>query len=145
MVVVSPKAAGAGEFRRSIYLYTRRSFDLTLLNVFDEPVLDTNCPRRTESAVVSQSLTMLNDDFVLDQAGLIADRVSAATTDHARQIETAFRLVLSRPPTAKDADWSQDILARLERSYAGRKGAEKLALSSFCQALLNTNEFLYVK
>ena len=54
-----PYPAAAG--RRSVYLLTRHAFHPTLMAVFDQPVLATNCPERSRSAVPSQSLTLMND------------------------------------------------------------------------------------
>ncbi|HJT77801.1 MAG TPA: PSD1 and planctomycete cytochrome C domain-containing protein, partial [Gemmataceae bacterium] len=53
-------------WRRSLYLFSRRNYNLTLLNVFDQPVMATNCTRRITSAVPLQSLTLLNDAVMLE-------------------------------------------------------------------------------
>ena len=65
----------AAQWRRSLYLFTRRSYNLNLLSVFDEPLMDANCPQRTNSAVVLQALTMLNDGFLIEQGDELAGRV----------------------------------------------------------------------
>jgi hypothetical protein len=44
MVLVAAKEAAA-RYRRSLYMFQRRSYNLTMLSVFDEPVMDTNCTR----------------------------------------------------------------------------------------------------
>src|SRR5947207_1316924 len=54
-VVVPADASGR---RRSLYLQVRRSQPLTLLQVFDQPVMETNCTRRGSSTVASQALTL---------------------------------------------------------------------------------------
>ena len=59
------QARPTAQFRRSLYLLARRNYHPTLLSVFDQPMVATNCTRRKPSAVVLQSLTMLNDAFVL--------------------------------------------------------------------------------
>ena len=55
--------------RRSVYLFARRNYQLTELGVFDQPVVATNCTCRNSSAVVSQSLALLNGRFSFEQAG----------------------------------------------------------------------------
>ncbi|HVC98552.1 MAG TPA: DUF1549 and DUF1553 domain-containing protein, partial [Pirellulales bacterium] len=70
-------ASPTAQYRRTIYLLSRRNYHPTLLNVFDQPNLATNCSERSTSAVVLQSLTMLNDAFVLEQAAALAERVMA--------------------------------------------------------------------
>ena len=55
--------------RRSIYLKVRRSQPLTLLQSFDQPVMETNCTRRGVSTVASQALNLLNSDTLTKHGG----------------------------------------------------------------------------
>jgi len=61
--------------RRSLYILNRRNYHLSMLTTFDQPFLTSNCTCRKPSAVVTQSLTMMNDEFVLEQASRFAQRV----------------------------------------------------------------------
>jgi hypothetical protein len=133
--------APSARWRRSVYVLARRNYHLSLLNVFDQPVVATNCTARMSSAVVSQALTMLNDRFVLEQAGYLAERVAReAGPDPAKRIALAFQTALGRPPRAAEVTWCTDLLRRHdERRLDGQK-----ALAHLCHVLLNTNEFLYV-
>jgi hypothetical protein len=118
--------------RRSIYALWRRNYHPTILNVFDQPTVATNCTGRQPSAVVLQSLTMLNDAFVREQAERFAKRVRAeSANDRGRQVELAFLIALSRPPRPSEAELCRDFLARR-------------GLALLCHTLLNTSEFLYV-
>ena len=90
------------QWRRSLYILGRRNYHLSMLGVFDQPVMTTNCTRRNSSAVVLQSLAMLNDDFVIEQAGFFADRVAAAVSA-SDCVATAFRMALAREPSARIA------------------------------------------
>src|SRR5262249_59101002 len=100
MVVVPAKGlpTPGAPWRRSLYLFARRNYNLTLLGVFDQPVMATNCTRRVHSAVPLQSLTLLNDATLLEQADHFADRVLAAGGPQAKQVETAFRRAFGRDP-----------------------------------------------
>jgi hypothetical protein len=150
MVVVSsgglptPTAAN----RRSLYLFARRNYNLTLLSVFDQPVMATNCTRRTPSAVPIQSLTLLNDAFMLEQADAFAARVAAAAGAPEKRVEAAFRLALARTPSAEETAAGLALLARVRAHLAAEKvpraEAERRALAELCHMLLCTNEFLYV-
>jgi hypothetical protein len=141
----SPTAA----LRRSLYLTCRRNYNLSLLSVFDQPVMATNCTRRIQSAVPLQSLTMLNDAFMLDQSDRFAARVVAAAGDSSdARVEAAFRLAFARKPNDKEKTASAALLEKLTQKYAkqGESSAEAdlKALGRFCQMLLCANEFLYV-
>ena len=138
------------QYRRTIYLLGRRNYHPTLLSVFDQPNLTTNCSERNTSAVVLQSLTMLNDSFVLEQAGALADRVMAVTEAKDRWITTAFEITLGRIPTDRESVWCQNAMAR-EVDYHQQtdkqcpvEEAEKRGFARICHTLLNTSEFLLV-
>jgi hypothetical protein len=134
--------------RRSLYLFARRNYNLTLLNVFDQPVMATNCTRRVHSAVPLQSLTLLNDALVLKQADHVAARVAAAADSEQRRVETAFRLAFAREPSPAEVAASAAFLEKLGERYAGEElppaEAERKALARLCHMLMCANEFLYV-
>jgi hypothetical protein len=142
----------ADRFRRTLYLLMRRNYHPTLLAVFDQPVVATNCTKRESSAVVLQSLTMLNDDFVVEESAALADRVLACSgPSSAERIETAFRLVLNRRPADDELAWCRETLDRdrgvieLTSPDLSVREAARQALARLCQTLLNSSEFLYLR
>lgn len=62
--------------RRSIYAKWRRTQPVALLQAFDAPVMGVNCDSRPSSTVATQSLMMMNNEFVLEQASILAKLVS---------------------------------------------------------------------
>jgi hypothetical protein len=140
----SPRA----RWRRSLYLFTRRSYNLNLLSVFDQPLMDANCPQRTNSAVVLQSLTMLNDSFLLEQGDALSERVWKAAGDPHARVALAFRLVLGRRPTREEARDSLEAIERLTEQYRvegeNTEAAVRKGFAAFCHTLFNTNAFLYI-
>src|SRR5439155_7712058 len=127
--------------RRSVYLLSRRAYNLSLLSVFDRPLVAVNCPARDTSAVPLQSLTMLNDPFVAEQAKEFANRLarSGARSGNAA-IDRAFRLALARRPSDAEVAICSRLLARQTDLFpqAGRPAqeAEQLALVQLCHTLL---------
>jgi hypothetical protein len=151
VTVVEPgQPTPTAKWRRSLYMLNRRNYHLTLLNVFDQPLVATNCTARQTSAVVTQSLTMLNDAFVLEQADFFADRLLAESGggDEPRAIGLAFRLALSRPPTAPELASCAELLKRhRERQAAAGAGeaeSKRHAFAQLAHVMLNSSEFLYV-
>jgi hypothetical protein len=147
-LVVVPEKGSAAASRRSLYLFARRNYNLTLLSVFDQPVMATNCTRRIHSAVPLQSLTLLNDAFLLEQADHFAARVALASDGMEKRIDSAFRLAFARKPTPKETASSAAFLRKLQERFAAQKlspsQAEKKALAGLCHMLMCANEFLYV-
>lgn len=66
--------------RRSIYIQARRSRPVALMQTFDAPVMETNCENRVNSTVATQSLMLLNGQFILDQSAKLADRAAREAT-----------------------------------------------------------------
>ena len=142
-------AKPAGQWRRSVYLLARRYYPLGFLETFDAPIMQTNCSRRMNSVSPLQSLTLMNDDFVVENAQAFARRVAGLSNgDPEEAIEKAYLLALSRRPSREEAQIAGAHLARQKDLYlkanAEEAPAEKKALESFCQLLFLTNEFLYI-
>ncbi len=75
-----------------------------MLQVFDLPDMSQSFGARYVSTVPTQALQLMNDDFVLNQAQLFADRVKKeAGDDIAKQVDLAYRIALTRPPTQQGA------------------------------------------
>ena len=138
------------QYRRTVYLLGRRNYHPTLLSVFDQPNLTTNCSERSTSAVVLQSLTMLNDAFILEQAGAFAERVIAIAETKDRWITTAFEIALGRIPTEREMLWCQHAINREAEFHqqsdaqCSVEEADKRGFARVCHTLLNTSEFLLV-
>jgi len=140
-----------GQWRRSLYLMARRNYSLSLLDVFDFPVMALNCTRRINSATPLQSLTMLNSEFVMQRSIDFAGRVSKLTgleSQPVKKVEAAFLLALGREPNAEEIRWSVEHFGKQRRRYLDLKSSpqesSEKALASLCQMLLGTNEFLYL-
>ncbi len=152
------------EFRRSVYVQARRSRPLAMLDTFDLPRMDPNCESRASSTVAPQSLLLMNNDFVLEQAEHFAKRVQQEAGDDGQaSMERAWRLAFHQPPTAEQVAEANAFLAEQTAYFEANKEQRKAnksvdknlyqpgllnpktqALASFCQILISSNEFLYV-
>ena len=86
-VSVSADAAGqivvtGDKQRRSVYIQVRRTQPVAILKSFDAPVMEVNCTDRNNSTVATQSLMLMNSEFILGFADAFAQRlnIEAATT-----------------------------------------------------------------
>src|SRR5205085_504139 len=89
---------------------------------FDAPVMETNCTRRVTSATATQALAILNSAFFDAQARTFAKRArkDAGSDSPPAWIETAYRLALSRPPTAAERSAGLDFLKAQAAVSRGR-------------------------
>jgi hypothetical protein len=122
--------------RRSVYLYVKRTFPLPMMTTFDQPDNSVSCSRRDNTTVAPQALTMMNSEFMVEQARHLAARLRKEDGDQpVKWVEGAWRLLYGRAPVPAE---SKAALAALA------KETDAEALTRFCLVLLNTNEFLYV-
>jgi hypothetical protein len=133
-------------WKRSVYSYWKRARKAPMFEVFDEPDTMTTCERRTITTVPTQALTLLNDEFVLLQSRYFAERVKkAAGDDPAEETRQAYRIALSREPSAKEAAESRQFLEKQRAHHAAKPDPVLAALTDLCNVMVNLNEFVYVQ
>lgn len=120
-------------WRRSLYVFSKRSIPLPMLEVFDKPDSIGSCARRNRSTISPQALILMNNSFARLQAEKFAERLlKEAGPDPARQIELGFEIAYARSPSPSERDLALSFL-----------NGSKAALTDFCHALFNSNEFVY--
>ncbi|HYO84708.1 MAG TPA: DUF1553 domain-containing protein, partial [Bryobacteraceae bacterium] len=124
---------GPEVWRRTIYVFNKRSIRIPWLETFDAPDWISSCGRRVPTTVPTQALTLLNDPFVREQSRRFAERIrSEEPADAHAQVNRAYRLAVGRAPSQSEEGDSVQFLQQ-----GGR-------LPDFCHVLLTLNEFLYV-
>jgi hypothetical protein len=132
-----------GDGRRSVYINARRNFLTPMFVAFDYPTVFTTVGRRSASTVPAQALTLMNDPFVVQQAGRWGERViSVPNRSVEERIDALYEAAFARPPNAEER---RDALDFLERQ-AGRHGGpdDPRAWADFCHVLMNVKEFIFV-
>jgi len=135
------------ESRRSLYVQVRRSRILSMFNTFDAPDMEPNCTQRNVSTVAPQALLFMNNEFVMQQAKIMAERIrKIAGDDLDKQMRTAWEIAYGRLMTAEENIRSTDFLDEQQQLFKDRKHKQPAvaALANFCQAILSSNEFVYV-
>ena len=135
--------------RRSLYLLQRRHYNPTFLAALDKPTVTRGVCQRDYSATVQQSLTLLNDRFLIEHAERCARRLEAdAGLDFSGTIDAAYRLVLSRSPDDGERTWCGEFLSEQMTLHqqAGQSAEESRlkSVAALCQILWGSNEFLYL-
>jgi hypothetical protein len=136
---------GEEEFRRSVYVQVRRSMPLSVLEPFDLPGLSPNCERRTSSTVATQALVMLNNSFVVEQAGVIGARAEReAGASPAAQVRWLWMAALGRQPEPIELARSLGFLAG-EPEEKPQAMPSSTPITRLTHALVASNAFLYVE
>ncbi len=126
--------------RRSIYMFSRRTFKPAMFESFDAPDGIRTCARRESSNTAPQSLTLLNGKWTTDESRRLGDSIAQNTSDNAEIVKRSWRAVLGRNPDNAELERGKEFL----QQQTSELGASKVAASELIRALFNTNEFLYV-
>ena len=127
--------------RRGLYMMSRRNFRMPIFEVFDSPPNAVSTGRRDATTVAPQALMTLNNRRVLRQAELFAARLTReAGEDPAAQVDRAWQIAVGRRPTDDEQAESRVLLDTL-----ALESSRPAALTTFCLAMFNLNEFLYVE
>lgn len=130
--------------RRSVYFFIKRSRLIPLMMLFDWPEHLVSIGQRSVTTTAPQALALMNSGLARHCAEGFADRVAAA--DAADEVAHAYRIAFGRPPTDAEARLGASFLSTQRAAYARQKrgDAGRAALVDFCQAMIGTNEFIYI-
>ncbi|WP_437193208.1 PSD1 and planctomycete cytochrome C domain-containing protein [Planctomicrobium sp. SH527] len=133
---------GAG--RRTVYLEVRRNFLNPFLLTFDMPSPFSCMGRRATSNIPAQSLAMMNDPFVVEQAKLWAQTVTAATDDVDERLNMIFLRAYSREPGDIERQAAKEFLKAQSDAY-GTDQSDIQVWSDLCHMMFNRKEFLFIE
>jgi hypothetical protein len=91
--------------------------------------------KRNEATIAPQSLFLLNDPFSLAQADALAAASAQACVEPQARVRWLWRRIFQHEPSPEDAALAARALGA---------GTDAARWTSFCQALLCSNEFIYV-
>ena len=134
---------------RSVYLPLLRGLIPISLEVFDFAEQGMVTDSRDTTTVATQALYLLNDPFVRRQAQALAELALKSSEDNVQRVDTAYLRALGRAATPKDVGRATAFIAEYEASARqegmGPDQARRTAWTSFCQALLASAEFRYLR
>ena len=132
----------AQQARRSVYVHVKRSLPVPMLSVFDFPETDTSCEARFLTVQPGQALTMLNSQWMQEQAQHLLDRVTQEVgADLSKQAARCLELVDSKPAAQADID---ELVTLVERLKTKEGQSEAIARRNMALVALNLNQFIFV-
>lgn len=136
---------GAG--RRSIYLEVRRNFLHPLLQTFDMPIPFSTVGRRSSSNVPAQSLALLNDPFLHEQAAhwarAVLQQEPSGPDAAGHRIRRMYRAAFGRAPTDGELSAVTKFIAQSAQERGLDEQAE-IVWQDLAHVLLNSKEFIYL-
>lgn len=142
-----PKGPLDGDRRRSVYQRIRRNAANPLLEAFDAPKPMSTRGKRDATNVPAQSLTLLNDPFVIDQSAKWAKALVTDGRGRDDRVRAMFVQAFGREATAEDVAGSWEFLAELAAEHSippGELETSERVWKDFAQSLFCLKEFIYV-
>ena len=139
--------------RRSIYVPILRdgqAAQADLLEIFDFANPNMVTGKRAVTNVPTQGLYLLNSPWVMERAGAVAAGLLAESTlDDAARVRRLFLRTYGREPSSEEVQRTGNFVAEFTRLIAEERPAEAkraplAAWTNLCQAVLTSNEFLFV-
>ena len=150
-------------YRRSVYIFVRRNLRYPMLQELDSANTFESCDFRKNTVTAPQSLELINNEEILQWARNFAGRVlNDNGLSPQAQVDRAFRLAYGRAASAEEQKMAAEFLAKQTPVMAGRLAGDKTkpplpatlpagidparaaAFVDLSQALLDSNEFLYI-
>mgnify|MGYP002631762001 CR=1 FL=1 len=107
---------GRQVYRRSLYVYWKRTSPHPMMTLFDAPSREASCVRRSRSNTPVQSLAMFNETQRLEMARTLAQRLLTEKTD-GRRMNLLFTLLACREPNAVERKACTQLLAAMRARY----------------------------
>ncbi len=119
--------SGPALYRRSLYIFLKRTAPAPFMSNFDAPSREVSCTRRERSDTPLQALQLMNDIQQFEAARALGQRmILEGGADPAARIAFAYKTVLSRPPAPEEAIIvKQELEAHLARYKQDEASAKK--------------------
>jgi hypothetical protein len=116
-------------YRRSLYVYWKRTSPHPMMTLFDAPDRESSCVRRSRTNTSLQSLGLLNETQRIEMSRKLAERLMlAAKTDDVR-LNGLFELLASRGPTQIESTTCLNLLLTMKQRFAESKGDAQALLA----------------
>jgi len=114
-------------YRRSLYVYWKRTSPHPMMTLFDAPSREASCVRRSRSNTPLQSLGLLNETQRVEIARKLAERLVRERKEDPKRLDHLYQLLASRAPDAAERSACDGLLASArERFRASKADAESL-------------------
>ena len=113
-------------YRRSLYVYWKRTSPHPMMTLFDAPSREASCVKRSRTNTPLQSLGLLNETQRLEMSRMLAERLLREGSDDTNRLNILFSLLACRKPTDGERAACGKLLQAMRERYAN---AEKDALA----------------
>jgi len=114
-------------YRRSLYVYWKRTSPHPMMTLFDAPSRESSCVQRSRTNTPLQALGLLNETQRIEMARMFAERLLKERDTDTERLDLLFTLLACREPSAAERDACAQLLKTMRERYAAaEKDATKL-------------------
>ncbi|MHC4993776.1 MAG: DUF1553 domain-containing protein, partial [Planctomycetota bacterium] len=104
-------------YRRSLYVYWKRTSPHPMMTLFDAPNRESSCVRRSRTNTPLQSLALLNETQRIEMARKLAERLLKEGAGDADRLDRLFTLLASRAPTELEREACEKLLQSMRTRF----------------------------
>ena len=105
-------------YRRSLYVYWKRTSPHPMMTLFDAPSREVSCVRRSRTNTSLQSLGLLNETQRVELARVLAQRLIQHEKEDKDRLDRLFLLLASRQPSKVEREACMGLLEQMKQRYA---------------------------
>jgi hypothetical protein len=121
----------------------------TLFEQFDFPDPTMPTGRRNETVIAPQALLLMNSELVVASAQQMASHLMNDAEDDSQRVSLAYRTAVGRPPTSAETNRALAFIDDLSAARVTATGLDEekriRVWAMFCQSLIASNEFMYLR
>lgn len=104
-------------YRRSIYVYWKRTSPHPMMTLFDAPSRETSCVRRSRTNTSLQSLGLLNEIQRVELSRKMAERLIEERSSDEDRLGWLYEMLISRPPATQEKSTCLKLLAEMKQRF----------------------------
>ena len=108
-------------YRRSLYIYWKRTSPHPMMTLFDAPSRETSCVQRSRTNTSLQSLAFFNETQRVEASRKLAERLLREEKQDAARIEYLFQLLVSRKPSEIEREALSSLLENARSRFSKSK------------------------
>ncbi|MEC9091953.1 MAG: PSD1 and planctomycete cytochrome C domain-containing protein [Planctomycetota bacterium] len=108
-------------YRRSLYVYWKRTSPHPMMTLFDAPSRESSCVQRSRTNTSLQSLGLLNETQRIELARKFAERLLREKKSDPNRLDYLYELLVCRKPSDFEKNICNQLLQQMKARYQGSK------------------------
>ena len=117
-------------YRRSLYIYWKRTSPHPMMTLFDAPSRETSCVQRSRTNTSLQSLAFFNETQRVEASRKLAERLLREKKDDKHRIDFLFQILASRKPSQIEHDALSGLLNSARSRFSNSPESAESLLST---------------